>query len=61
LNSFGFLRTFGKEKADLIIEKIKTFPINFINIIDDIIFSKASRFKAQYNIPLGDSNFLLSL
>ena len=30
-------------------------PIQFIDTIDEVIFSEASRLKAQYAIPLGDS------
>ena len=52
---YGFLRALGKDKADLILEKIKTFPISFIDTIDNVIFSETSRLKAQYAIPLGDS------
>ncbi|MCL2834062.1 MAG: type II toxin-antitoxin system VapC family toxin [Treponema sp.] len=52
---YGFLRTLGKDKAALILEKIYTLPIQFINTTDDVIFSETSRLKAQYTIPLGDS------
>ena len=49
-----FYRALGKEKSNLILEQIHTMPINFINTIDEIIFSETSRLKAQYGIPLGD-------
>jgi predicted nucleic acid-binding protein len=52
---YGFYRTLGKEKSGLILEQVYTMPIQFIDTIDDIIFSEASRLKAQYAIPLGDS------
>ena len=50
-----FYRALGKEKSNLILEQVKTMPIKLVNTIDDIIFSEASRLKAQYAIPLGDS------
>ena len=49
-----FHRTLGREKSGLILEKIYTMPIQFIETIDAVIFSEASRLKAQYAIPLGD-------
>jgi len=52
---YGFLRTLGKDKASLVLEKIYTLPIQFINTIDEVIFSETARLKAQYAIPLGDS------
>ena len=30
-------------------------PIQFIETIDDVIFSETSRIKATYAIPLGDA------
>jgi predicted nucleic acid-binding protein len=30
-------------------------PIQFIDTIDEVIFSEASRLKAQYAVPLGDA------
>ena len=50
-----FFRKAGKNRADVILEKIHALPIQFINTIDDAIFSETSRIKAQYAIPLGDS------
>jgi predicted nucleic acid-binding protein len=52
---YGFYRTLGSEKSSLILEQVYTMPIQFIDTIDDVIFSEASRLKAQYAIPLGDS------
>ena len=52
---YGFYRTLGKEKSNLILEQIYTLPIHFIDTIDTTIFSETSRLKAQYAIPLGDS------
>jgi predicted nucleic acid-binding protein len=50
-----FYRALGKDKSGLILEKIYTMPIQFIDTIDRVIFSETSRLKAQYAIPLGDS------
>jgi len=50
-----FIRSIGKNKANVILEKIYTLPINFVDTIDNIIFSETSRLKVQYAIPLGDS------
>jgi len=52
---YCFYRALGKEKSGLILEQIYAMPIHFIDTIDKIIFSEASRFKAQYAIPLGDA------
>jgi predicted nucleic acid-binding protein len=52
--NYFFIRILGKDKSNLILEQIYTMPINFIDIIDTIIFSEASRLKAQYAIPIGD-------
>ena len=50
-----FLRTFGKDKANILLEEIHEFPISIIETIDTVIFSETSRLKAKYSIPLGDS------
>jgi len=52
---YGFYRTLGPAKSDLILEQIHTMPIHFIDTIDTTIFSETSRLKALYAIPLGDS------
>ena len=53
--NYCFYRALGKEKSALILEQIYALPINFIDTIDDVIFSETSRIKAHYAIPLGDS------
>ena len=53
--NYYFYRKLGIDKSTLILEQIYTFLINFINTIDNIIFSETSRLKAQYSIPLGDA------
>jgi len=50
-----FYRALGKDKSTLILEQVYMLPIQFINTIDDVIFSETSRIKARYAIPLGDS------
>ena len=50
-----FYREVGKNSADLILKKIYTMPIQFIETIDDVLFSETSRIKATYAIPLGDA------
>ena len=52
---YGFFRELGAEKSDLILKKIRTLPIHFVDTIDATIFSEASRLKASYLIPLGDA------
>ena len=52
---YGFYRTLGQEKSNLILEQIYTMPIQFIDTIDAKVFSESSRLKAQYSIPLGDA------
>ena len=53
--NYCFYRALGKEKSNLILEQVYALPINFIDTIDDIIFTETSRIKAHYAIPLGDS------
>ena len=50
-----FVRMFGREKADLILEEIYGMPIHFVDTIDETIFSESSRLKVRYAIPLGDA------
>ena len=50
-----FYRALGKEQSGLILEKIYTMPVQFIDTIDEVIFAEASRLKAQYAVPLGDA------
>jgi len=52
---YCFYRVLGREKSSLILEQIYAMPIHFIDTVDTIIFSEASRLKAQYAIPLGDA------
>lgn len=52
---YSFYRALGQEKSSLILEQVYAIPVNFIDTIDTIVFSEASRLKAQYAIPLGDA------
>ena len=51
---YGFYRALGREKSGVILENVNVMPIKFIDSIDAVIFSEASRLKAKYAIPLGD-------
>ena len=53
--NYFFYRALGREKSGLILEQVHGMPVHFIDTIDETIFSEASRLKAQYAIPLGDS------
>ena len=52
---YHFLRTLGKDKANIILEEINKLPITTVDSIDTVIFNETSRLKAQYTIPLGDA------
>jgi len=52
---YHFCRVYGKVKADVILDDIYKKPVNFIDAIDETIFSETSRLKAHYDIPLGDA------
>ena len=53
--NYLFHRALGKEKSAALLEQISLLPIQFISTIDEVIFSEASRIKAQYAVPLGDA------
>ena len=52
---YHFLRTLGKDKANIILEEIYKLPMTTVDSIDTVIFSETARLKAQYTIPLGDA------
>ena len=52
---YGDYRVHGKEAADNMAEKIKMTPIKIVSEIDDGVFEKAGRLKANYKISLADS------
>ena len=52
---YHFLRTLGKDKAEIILEEIYKLPMTTVDFIDAVIFSETARLKAKYSIPLGDS------
>ena len=51
---YCFYRILGREKSALLLEQVYTIPIQFVDTIDQGIFSETSRLKAHYAIPLGD-------
>jgi predicted nucleic acid-binding protein len=53
--NYIFYRALGKDKSAKLLEQIYAMPIQFVETIDDIIFSETSRLKATYSIPLGDA------
>jgi len=53
--NYLFYRALGKDKSAELLEQIYAMPIQFIETIDDVIFSETSRIKATYAIPLGDA------
>jgi predicted nucleic acid-binding protein len=52
---YGFYRTLGQKKSDLILEQIYAMPIHFIDTINTAVFSETSRLKAQYALSLADA------
>ena len=52
---YDLYRTFGKEKADLVLSEIKKCPIEINAEITDEIFNEAGRLKATYKISFADS------
>ncbi len=49
------LREQGKNTADLAYSRIKSFPLNFIELIDEELLLTASTLKASYPISYADS------
>ena len=49
------LREQGQDLADLAYARIKAFPLQYIDIIDDALLRKAARLKAIYPISYADS------
>ena len=52
---YDLYRTYGKEKADLVLSEIKKRPIVINSEISDEIFAEAGRLKASYKISFADS------
>jgi PIN domain nuclease of toxin-antitoxin system len=52
---YGYLHDLGKEQAEIILQRVLSYPIRVINVITDTVFRKASFFKAEYQISLADS------
>ena len=49
------MREQGKNKADLVYSRIKAFPLNLIELINEELLLTASRLKATYPISYADS------
>jgi len=49
------LREQGQDLADLAYARIKAFPLQYINIIDEKLLRTAARLKAAYPISYADS------
>jgi len=49
------LREQGRDLADLAYSRIKSFPINFIYLIDEELLLAAATLKANYSISYADS------
>ena len=49
------LREQGKNTADMAYSRIKAFPLNFIELIDEELLLTASTLKASYPISYADS------
>ena len=49
------LREQGQDTADLVYTRIKAFPLQYINIIDEKLLRTAARLKAVYPISYADS------
>lgn len=49
------LREQGKNTADMAYSRIKAFPLNFIELIDEELLLTASTLKANYPISYADS------
>ena len=52
---YDLFRTYGKERADKILDEIKRLPIQIYHDISDEVFAIAGRLKASYKISLADS------
>jgi predicted nucleic acid-binding protein len=52
---YHICKIYNQEEANKVIDKIKEFPIEIINGLNENVFKEAGRIKAKYKIPLGDS------
>ena len=52
---YDLLRTYGKDRADEVLEEIRQLPIKFYSELSDDIFFEAGRLKTTYKISIADS------
>jgi len=52
---YDLLRTYGKDRADEVLEEIRQLPIKFYSELTDEIFFEAGRLKTTYKISVADS------
>ena len=52
---YDFLRSYGKERADIFFKEVKNMPIHIYHEITDAVFTEAGRLKVSYKISLADS------
>ncbi|MCL2121001.1 MAG: type II toxin-antitoxin system VapC family toxin [Clostridiales bacterium] len=52
---YDLFRTYGKERADEIVNEIRRLPIQIFHEISDDVFAEAGRLKASHKISLADS------
>jgi len=52
---YDLLRTYGKDRANEVLEEIRQLPIKIYSELSDEIFFEAGRLKTTYNISVADS------
>ena len=52
---YDLLRTYGKDRADEVLEEIRQLPIKFYSELSDDMFFEAGRLKTTYKISVADS------
>jgi len=52
---YDLIRTYGKDRADEILNEIQRLPIHIYHEISDAVFNEAGRLKVSYKISLADS------
>jgi len=52
---YDLIRSYGKQRADEVINEIRQLPIQIHNEITDEVFTEAGRLKTTYKMSLADS------
>ena len=52
---YDLIRTYGKDRADKVMDEIRKLPIHIYSEITDEIFIEAGRMKTSYKMSLADS------